>query len=125
MASKLFLACLVLLGCAMAAAAARPPAATTAAADAPSTGDCSQDIQDLTANCQDYIRFPAEPKIPPSQACCAVVQRANIPCLCAKVTPQVEQFVCMDKVVFVASACNRPFQPGSSCGSYRVPGPLA
>ncbi|KAL6616224.1 hypothetical protein ACP70R_038494 [Stipagrostis hirtigluma subsp. patula] len=118
--AKLFLACLVLLSVAVAVAAARP--ATAIPADAPPGGDCNQDLQDLIANCQDYIKFPAEPKITPSEACCAVVQRVNIPCLCAKVTPAVQTFVCMDKVVFVASYCKRPLQPGSKCGSYQVPG---
>ncbi|RCV27747.1 hypothetical protein SETIT_5G349800v2 [Setaria italica] len=121
MPTRLFLACMVLLSIAMAAAAARP-ATTTAADDAPPTGNCDQDMQDLISNCQDYVKFPADPKIPPSAACCAVVQRANIPCLCSKVTPTVETFISMDKVVYVASYCKRPMKPGSQCGSYTVPG---
>jgi hypothetical protein len=112
--ARLFLACMVLLGLAMAAAAARP--ATTTPEDPP-TGDCNQDLQDLITNCQDYVRFPADPKIPPSAACCGVIHRVNIPCLCSKVTPTVETIVCMDKVVYVASYCKRPLKPGSQCGS--------
>ena len=117
MATKLFLACMVLLiSIAMAAAAARPATTTTTAAtDAPP--NCDQDLQNLIANCQDYVKFPADPKIPPSSACCGVIQRANIPCLCSKVTPTVETFICMDKVVYVASYCKRPLRPGSNCGS--------
>ncbi|GJM92846.1 hypothetical protein PR202_ga09350 [Eleusine coracana subsp. coracana] len=85
-----------------------------------------QDLKDLISNCQQYVQFPADPKIPPSQACCAVIQRANIPCLCSKVTPPIEGIICMDKVVYVANYCKRPLQPGSNCGSYHVPGgPLA
>ncbi|KAG2601347.1 uncharacterized protein LOC120710211 [Panicum virgatum] len=120
MATKLFLACMVLLSVAVAAVAARP-ATTTADVDAP-TGNCDQDLQNLIANCQDYVKFPADPKIPPSSACCGVIQRANIPCLCSKVTPTVETLICMDKVVYVASYCKRPLRPGSNCGSYHVPG---
>ncbi|TVU34806.1 hypothetical protein EJB05_16658, partial [Eragrostis curvula] len=120
--AKVFLACLVLISFAMAVSAARP---ATATADAPSAGNCDQDLQDLIANCQDYVKFPAEPKIPPSQACCAVIQRANIPCLCSKVTPTIEGIICMEKVVYVANYCKRPLQPGSNCGSYHVPGQLA
>jgi hypothetical protein len=41
----------------------------------------------------------------------------NIPCLCSKVHPTVETFLCMDKVVYVASYCKRTLQPGSNCGS--------
>uniref|UniRef100_A0A0E0JPV2 Bifunctional inhibitor/plant lipid transfer protein/seed storage helical domain-containing protein n=1 Tax=Oryza punctata TaxID=4537 RepID=A0A0E0JPV2_ORYPU len=100
----------------MAAAAARPVTSSTKA-DAPATsGDCSSDVQDLMANCQDYVMFPADPKIDPSQACCAAVQRANMPCVCNKVTPEVEQLICMDKVVYVVAFCKKPFQPGSNCG---------
>ncbi|CAL4960920.1 unnamed protein product [Urochloa decumbens] len=121
MATRLFLACMVLLSMAMAAAAARPATATTAD-DALPTGSCDQDLQDLIANCQNYVKFPADPKIPPSAACCAVVKRVNIPCLCSKVTPTVETLICMDKVVYVASYCKRPLTPGSQCGSYPVPG---
>ncbi|CAO2182615.1 unnamed protein product [Urochloa humidicola] len=120
MATRLFLACMVLLSIAMAAAAARP--ATTTTDDAPPMGSCDQDLQDLMTNCQDYVKFPADPKIPPSAACCAVVHRVNIPCLCSKVTPTVEALICMDKVVYVASYCKRPLTPGSQCGSYPVPG---
>ncbi|KAF2952828.1 hypothetical protein DAI22_01g365700 [Oryza sativa Japonica Group] len=101
----------------MAAAAARP--ATSSTADAPATsGDCSSDVQDLMANCQDYVMFPADPKIDPSQACCAAVQRANMPCVCNKVIPEVEQLICMDKVVYVVAFCKKPFQPGSNCGRH-------
>jgi len=117
MATKLFLACMVLLSVAVAAVAARP--ATTTADDAAllPAGNCDQDLQNLIANCQDYVKFPADPKIPPSSACCGVIQRANIPCLCSKVTPTVETLICMDKVVYVASYCKRPLRPGSNCGS--------
>jgi len=121
--ARLFVACLVLLASAMTVAAAKEaPAPAATAGDA---GDCNSDLQDLVANCQNYVMFPAEPKITPSPACCAVIKRADIPCLCAKVTPQIEQVVCMDKVVFVAAYCGRPFQPGSNCGSYHVPGLIA
>ncbi|KAK3165710.1 hypothetical protein QOZ80_1AG0036730 [Eleusine coracana subsp. coracana] len=124
MAARLFFACLVLFSFVISAAPARP--ATTTADDAPPTGDCDQDLKDLISNCQQYVQFPADPKIPPSQACCAVIQRANIPCLCSKVTPPIEGIICMDKVVYVANYCKRPLQPGSNCGSYHVPGgPLA
>uniref|UniRef100_A0A0D9V6T3 Bifunctional inhibitor/plant lipid transfer protein/seed storage helical domain-containing protein n=1 Tax=Leersia perrieri TaxID=77586 RepID=A0A0D9V6T3_9ORYZ len=111
--ARLFAVCLVLLSFAMAAAAARP-----ATSSSTTSGDCGSDVQDLMANCQDYVKFPADPKINPSQACCDAVQRANMPCVCNKVTPEVEQLICMDKVVYVVAFCMKPFQPGSHCGSY-------
>ncbi|CAM0883214.1 unnamed protein product [Alopecurus aequalis] len=121
--ARLFFVCLVLLAFAMVAVeAVRAP---TMEAAAGRTDDCDSDVQALIANCESYVKFPADPKITPSAACCGVIQTADIPCLCAKVTPQVEEFICMDKVVFVAAYCKRPFKAGSNCGSYHVPGPLA
>ncbi|VAH65012.1 uncharacterized protein LOC119272194 [Triticum dicoccoides] len=131
--ARLFAVCLVLLAFTMAVAADMAPMMAPMAADmapmmapmaapAADAADCNSDLQDLVANCQNYVMFPAEPKIPPSPACCAVIQRADMPCLCAKVTPAIEKVVCMDKVVFVAKYCKRPLQPGSNCGSYPVPG---
>jgi hypothetical protein len=113
----LLLTCVVLLGIAMAAAAVRPGTTTTIDDARRPIGHCDQDLQDLISNCQDYVKFPADPKIPPSAACCAVVQRVNMPCLCSKVTPTVETLICMDKVVYVAGYCKRPLKPGSHCGS--------
>lgn len=113
--ARLFLALVVLLSFVMCVAPTRPATATTDA------GDCDQDLRDLISNCQQYVQFPADPKIPPSQACCAVIQRANIPCLCSKVTPSIEAIICMDKVVYVANYCKRPLQPGSNCGSKFLP----
>ncbi|KAM0852358.1 hypothetical protein ACQ4PT_048103 [Festuca glaucescens] len=111
--ARLFIMCFVLLTFATAVAAARPP--ITAAAGG--ADDCDGDVQALVANCQQYVQFPANPKIDPSAACCGVIQNADIPCLCGKVTPEVEKFICMDKVVFVAAYCKRPFKAGSTCGS--------
>ena len=105
--ARLLFACLVLLAFAMAVAAARPRKMAGAAGKA---DDCDSDVQALIANCEGYVKFPADP-------CCGVIQTADIPCMCAKVTPQVEEFICMDKVVFVAAYCKRPFKAGSNCGS--------
>uniref|UniRef100_A0A0D9V1P7 Bifunctional inhibitor/plant lipid transfer protein/seed storage helical domain-containing protein n=1 Tax=Leersia perrieri TaxID=77586 RepID=A0A0D9V1P7_9ORYZ len=84
-------------------------------------GGCDQDRKDMIQECKKYEQWPAEPKIKPSDACCAVWQRANIPCLCAGVTKEKEKVWCMEKVLYVAKACNKPFQPGYQCGSYTVP----
>uniref|UniRef100_A0A0E0NVJ7 Bifunctional inhibitor/plant lipid transfer protein/seed storage helical domain-containing protein n=1 Tax=Oryza rufipogon TaxID=4529 RepID=A0A0E0NVJ7_ORYRU len=89
----------------------------------PSSG-CDQDRQDMIRECKKYEGWPAEPKIEPSEACCAVWQRANIPCLCAGVTKEKEKVWCMEKVVYVAKFCKKPFQPGYQCGSYTVPSSL-
>ncbi|KAK3162205.1 hypothetical protein QOZ80_1BG0086740 [Eleusine coracana subsp. coracana] len=82
---------------------------------------CNNDIANLVNECKQFVLFPANPKIPPSDACCGVVQKVNIPCLCNKVDGKIEQMVCMEKVVYVAGYCKRPLAPGSKCGSYTVP----
>ncbi|BAD68283.1 hypothetical protein [Oryza sativa Japonica Group] len=82
---------------------------------------CSRDLQDLIMECQKYVMNPANPKIEPSNACCSVIQKANVPCLCSKVTKEIEKIVCMEKVVYVADYCKKPLQPGSKCGSYTIP----
>ncbi|KAL6853507.1 hypothetical protein ACP4OV_019536 [Aristida adscensionis] len=85
--------------------------------------NCDNDVKDLTEKCKQFVMFPANPKIPPSAECCAVVQKVDVPCLCSKVTPGIEKVVCMEKVVYVADYCKKPLQPGSKCGSYTVPNP--
>jgi len=82
-----------------------------------SAGDCDGDREDMIRECKKYEMFPAEPKIPPSAACCAVWQKADIPCLCKKVTKEVEKVWCMEKVLYVSNYCKRPFKPGYKCGS--------
>ncbi|XP_062186479.1 uncharacterized protein LOC133890053 [Phragmites australis] len=83
---------------------------------------CNDDFRNMVYECKQYVMFPANTKIPPSDGCCGVIQKANVPCLCYKVTKEIEKLVCMDKVVYVADYCKKPLQPGSQCGSYTVPG---
>jgi len=80
-------------------------------------GGCDNDLQSLISECNQYVMFPANPKIPPSDVCCGVIKKANVPCLCAKVTKEIEKVVCMEKVVYVAEQCKRPFEHGFQCGS--------
>ena len=82
-----------------------------------SAGDCDGDREDMIRECKKYEMFPVEPKIPSSAACCTVWQKADIPCLCKKVTKEVEKVWCMEKVLYVSNYCKRPFKPGYKCGS--------
>uniref|UniRef100_A0A0E0BJ56 Bifunctional inhibitor/plant lipid transfer protein/seed storage helical domain-containing protein n=1 Tax=Oryza glumipatula TaxID=40148 RepID=A0A0E0BJ56_9ORYZ len=109
--------CFVLL---IAMAMAPATATETAAAE----DRCEKDLDLLMGSCEGYLRFPAEAKAAPSRACCGAVRRVDVGCLCGMVTPEVEQYVCMDKAVYVAAYCHRPLLPGSYCGSYHVPGPV-
>uniref|UniRef100_A0ACD5VBF2 Uncharacterized protein n=1 Tax=Avena sativa TaxID=4498 RepID=A0ACD5VBF2_AVESA len=86
------------------------------------SGDaCEGDRQDMIRECGQYQKWPAEPKLDPSNACCAVWQKANIPCLCAGVTKEKEKMWCMDKVAYVANFCKKPFSPRYKCGSHTFP----
>ncbi|KAK8661104.1 hypothetical protein V6N13_052004 [Hibiscus sabdariffa] len=87
------------------------------------SAQCELSIPRLVSQCSEYVRVSG-PEIPPSKDCCNVVQNLDIPCLCKYVTPQVEQLVSMEKVVFVAKSCGLTVQPGTKCGSFVVP-PLA
>jgi hypothetical protein len=80
-------------------------------------GDCENDLHSLISDCKSYVMFPANPKVPPSDACCGVIKKANVSCLCSKVTKEIEKVVCMEKVVYVAEQCKRPFEHGFQCGS--------
>ncbi|CAK9184357.1 unnamed protein product [Ilex paraguariensis] len=63
-----------------------------------SAQDCSDDIQGLILNCQRYV-IKLGPKIPPPAACCDVVKSANLACVCSHVTPAIEKFVSIEKVL--------------------------
>ncbi|BAT14063.1 Os11g0484700 [Oryza sativa Japonica Group] len=96
-------------------------AMAAAATVSPSAADkCEKDLDLLMGSCEGYLRFPAEAKAAPSRACCGAVRRVDVGCLCGMVTPEVEQYVCMDKAVYVAAYCHRPLLPGSYCGSKLV-----
>jgi hypothetical protein len=79
--------------------------------------DCTINLQGLIQECRKYVIFPANPKIPPSDACCGVIRKANVPCLCSKLNKEIEKIVCMEKVMYVADYCKNPLKPDSVCGS--------
>ncbi|OMO54415.1 hypothetical protein COLO4_36502 [Corchorus olitorius] len=84
------------------------------------SADCQIDIPGLIAQCKDYVKIKG-PKVPPSQGCCGVVTKLDIPCVCKLVTPEIEKIVSMDKVVYVARTCGLTVPAGLKCGSYVVP----
>ena len=73
-----------------------------------SADECEGDRQAMIKECAKYQQWPANPKLDPSDACCAVWQKANIPCLCAGVTKEKEKIYCMEKVGYVANFCKKP-----------------
>ncbi|XP_023880258.1 uncharacterized protein LOC111992622 [Quercus suber] len=84
--------------------------------------DCQADILGLQAQCALYFQ-KSLPRMNPSQQCCRVIQKANMPCVCHHMTKNDEKFLDMKKVIFVAQYCGRPVAPGTTCGSYTVPPP--
>lgn len=83
-------------------------------------GQCEGDISGVISQCAKYVRKDG-PKTPPSSQCCATAKKANIPCLCKYVNKDVEQYVSVEKAVYVAQYCGVTFQHGSKCGSYTIP----
>nr|TKW17261.1 hypothetical protein SEVIR_5G354700v2 [Setaria viridis] len=81
---------------------------------------CDDNLSDLIKECQQYVMPPKDPKIPPSDSCCRVVQKADFPCLCSKVTKIIEGIVCMEKAVYVAEKCGRQVPHGFKCGNFMI-----
>ncbi|RWR86972.1 putative Lipid binding protein [Cinnamomum micranthum f. kanehirae] len=81
--------------------------------------ECKINFGALLFACGRYIRIPGPP-VAPSQACCNLVQQADIPCLCGKVTKEIERSISMEKAVYIAKYCQRPLQSGTKCGSKKA-----
>ena len=45
------------------------------------------------------------------------VRTVDIPCVCQRLSKEIEQIVDMDKVFHLASFCGRPLAHGTKCGS--------
>ncbi|XP_039126964.1 uncharacterized protein LOC120263131 [Dioscorea cayenensis subsp. rotundata] len=82
--------------------------------------DCGGTLPNLISQCQQYVGIPG-PKTDPSSGCCDAIQKADVPCVCAHITPEVEKIISMQKVTYVAQKCGRALPPGTKCGSYTVP----
>ncbi|KAH7679339.1 Bifunctional inhibitor/lipid-transfer protein/seed storage 2S albumin protein [Dioscorea alata] len=82
--------------------------------------DCGGAFGNLITECQQYVGIPG-PKTDPSSGCCDAIQKADVPCVCAHITPEVEKIISMEKVTYVAQKCGRALSPGTKCGSYTVP----
>ncbi|XP_068658107.1 uncharacterized protein [Aristolochia californica] len=82
--------------------------------------DCSEDFKALTQHCARFVRISG-PKEPPSAECCQVVQRCNLPCICSRITKEMEKIISPEKVAFVAHSCGRPIPSGTKCGSLTIP----
>ena len=77
---------------------------------------CQGDMQGLITRCAVYVQ-KGTPVADPSPTCCSAVKTVDIPCVCQKITKEVETVVDMDKVFRLASYCGRPLAHGTKCGS--------
>ena len=81
--------------------------------------DCGGILPNLISQCQQYVKIPG-PTMDPSSECCDAVRKADVPCICAHITPEVEKMINMQKVTYVAQKCGRALPPGTKCGSKYV-----
>ncbi|KAJ9139750.1 hypothetical protein P3X46_030454 [Hevea brasiliensis] len=77
---------------------------------------CQKDVIGLATKCKDFVEKEG-PIVKPSKDCCAVVKKANVPCVCSLVTKQIEDLISMEKVFYVAKTCGKKVSPGTKCGS--------
>nr|DAD42569.1 TPA_asm: hypothetical protein HUJ06_000799 [Nelumbo nucifera] len=80
---------------------------------------CEGDLEGLVEQCEQFVQKQG-PQVPPSQACCDVVKKANISCVCQHITKEVEQMISIDKVFYVAKYCGNPIPQGTQCGSSKT-----
>ena len=79
------------------------------------SAQCESQIFQLVSKCSKFVQ-KIGPEIPPSPECCQVVQNANIPCVCSKVTLETEKKISA-KVINVATKYGVEVKPGFKCGS--------
>lgn len=77
------------------------------------------DISGLVSKCLIFVT-KLGPKIPPSPDCCGVLKGSDIPCACKHVTKEIETFVSMEKVVYIAQTCGISVPHGMKCGSKAI-----
>lgn len=70
----------------------------------------------LVSQCSNYVK-KSGPKVKPSPPCCEAVKAVDVRCVCDLVTKEVEEYIDMDKVVYVARSCGKKIKSGKKCGS--------
>ncbi|WCJ36841.1 hypothetical protein M5689_018016 [Euphorbia peplus] len=84
-----------------------------------SADECDSQITSLDFYCRKFIGKEGI-KLIPTKECCEQLRKADVPCVCKRVTPAVEAMISMEKVVFIARICLVTVKPGTKCGSYIV-----
>ncbi|KAF3454282.1 hypothetical protein FNV43_RR04729 [Rhamnella rubrinervis] len=73
----------------------------------------------LVSQCSNYVK-KSGPKVKPLPPCCKAVKAVDVQCVCDLVTKEVEEYIDMNKVVYVARTCGKTIKSGTKCGSYTV-----
>ncbi|RWR86974.1 protease inhibitor/seed storage/lipid transfer family protein [Cinnamomum micranthum f. kanehirae] len=81
--------------------------------------ECRVKLDALISQCAKFIQIPGPP-VEPSELCCEVIQDADMPCLCTMITKEIEKFLSVKKIAYIANSCKRPFKSGAKCGSKQV-----
>ncbi|XP_027361321.1 uncharacterized protein LOC113869277 [Abrus precatorius] len=84
------------------------------------SAQCGGSITDAISSCSQYVQKTG-PTIPPSPACCVVLRKFDVPCVCKLITKEVENFISVSKAIFVARSCGLNVPPGMQCGPVKVP----
>ncbi|KAF3437450.1 hypothetical protein FNV43_RR20203 [Rhamnella rubrinervis] len=74
---------------------------------------CRGDMQGLIKQCAVYVQ-KGTPMGDPSEACCTIVRGVDIPCVCQRLSKEIEPMVDMDKVFHVVNFCGRPLAHGTA-----------
>ncbi|XP_027368595.1 uncharacterized protein LOC113874576 [Abrus precatorius] len=82
--------------------------------------ECGSNLLSVLEACSQFIRKDG-PKVSPSDKCCEVLKKVDIPCLCKNFPPEIEGKISMEKAVYVAQTCGCSVPKGTKCGSYTVP----
>ena len=85
--------------------------------------DCEEDdIYGLQGHCGEAV-WVGKKVVPPSAGCCHfAAERTSLACVCQNVvTRRHEKYISMKKLAHLARYCGVPLQPGTKCGSYKIP----
>ncbi|KAI4306746.1 hypothetical protein L6164_029999 [Bauhinia variegata] len=79
------------------------------------SAQCRANVPGLISDCSKFVQKGGQ-QISPSAACCGVVKRVGVGCLCSLLSGGVAKKIDTNKAVFVARSCGLTLQPGSKCG---------
>lgn len=79
------------------------------------TAQCGGSIPDLISQCQQYVQKTG-PQVKPSAACCTVLKKFNVNCMCQYITQDIVNLISVPKAIYVANTCGLNLPHGKKCG---------